>query len=419
MDDKNSDGILHRRRAIRLTMQGKRPCEILKRIPRSRVWLYKWQRRYEEEGWAGLAGYSRRPHTSPQAYPKKAHVLVLQLRRKLARSSIGLVGARAVRQEILKWRLLRTVPCEATIKEWLQDAGLTQNAHAAPQRSYYPEPHFAQETVWHLMDWTARYIEGGQKVFVFHTVDAQTRGLAQTIRSDKTTASVVAHGLEVWRELGLPDFLQLDNDSAFTGGEKTPRRVGVFVRLCLYLGIELIFIPPAEPKRNSLVESVHGLWARSFWGRNHFRSFPQVLHKGPKFTDWYAHHYCPPGLHGLTPAQAQKHAERRRLTKAQTRAVPAPLPVTAGRLQFIRRVSPAGEIGFLGETWKVGKRLVGHYVWATVVTDAQQVEIYWRCSERATARLVKVFAYAIAETVHNLRPEFHRRRRRPSLVKIL
>lgn len=79
MDEKNSDEILHRRRAIRLTMQGKRPGEILKRIPRSRGWLYKWQRRYEEEGWAGLAGYSRRPHTSPQAYPPKARVLVLQL----------------------------------------------------------------------------------------------------------------------------------------------------------------------------------------------------------------------------------------------------------------------------------------------------------------------------------------------------
>jgi hypothetical protein len=133
------------------------------------------------------------------------------------------------------------------------------------------------------------------------------------------------------------------------------------------------------------VESVHGLWARSFWGRHHFRSFPQVLRKGPQFTEWYAHHYCLPGLQGLTPAQAQKQAERRRLTKAQTRAGPAPLPVTAGRLPFIRRVWPTGEIGFLGEPWKVSKRLVGHYVWATVVTDAQQVEIDWRGSERATA----------------------------------
>jgi transposase InsO family protein len=419
MDDKNSDEILSRRRAIRLMMKGRRPCEILKLIPRSRVWLYKWQRRYEELGWAGLENYSRRPHRSPQEYKADTRALVLNLRRRLARSSVGLVGARALRHEILKRRLLRTVPCEATIKLWVKDAGLTTSVPPAPEKSYYPVPHFAPETVWHLMDWTARYIEGGQKVFAFHTVEAQTRGLTETIRPSKTVASVIAHGVEVWQQLGVPDFLQLDNDSAFTGGEKTARRFGAFVRLCLYLGIELIFIPPAEPKRNSLVESVHGLWATSFWDRNHFRSFAQVLRQGRKFPEWYNHHYCPPALAGLTPAQAQQKAKRQRLTKAQARGLPQHLPVTAGRVHFIRRVAPAGEIRFLGETWRVGKRLIGQYVWATVVTHAHRLEIYHRGAERGTPHLVKTFDYEIAEPVHKLWPEFRRHRQRPSLLKIL
>jgi putative transposase len=419
MDAKNSDEILARRRAIRLTLKGRRPCQILKLIPRSRGWLYKWQRRYEEGGWAGLENFSRRPHRSPQAYKTDTRVLVLNLRRRLVRSAVGLVGARALRHEILKRRLLRPVPCEATIKHWLQEAGLTQSVPPLPETSYYPVPHFAPETVWHLMDWTARYIEGGQKVFAFHTVDAQTRGLTETLRPDKTVASVIAHGLEVWQKLGVPDFLQLDNDSAFTGGEKTARRFGAFVRLCLSLGIELIFIPPAEPKRNSIVESVHRLWAASFWDRHHFRSFAQVRRKGPKFTEWYAHHYFPPVLKGLTPAQAHKKVKRQRLTKAQARGLPQPLPVTAGRVHFIRRVSPAGEIGVLGETWRVGKSLVGQYIWATVVTHTQQLEIYHRRAERGTPRLVKTFAYEIAETVHNLEPACRRHRQCPALLKIL
>src|SRR5262245_9317085 len=105
------------------------------------------------------------------------------------------------------------------------------------------------------MDWIARYIEGGEKIFAFHTVDWQTRALTQTLKANKTVASVTAHALETWQKLGLPDFLQLDNDAAFTGGSKTPRRFGAFVRLALSVGIELIFTPPAEPKRNGLVES--------------------------------------------------------------------------------------------------------------------------------------------------------------------
>jgi hypothetical protein len=145
---------------------------------------------------------------------------------------------------------------------------------------------FAPETVLPLRDWTARYLEGGQKVFAFHPLDAQTRGLTETVRPNKAVVSVIEQAVEVWQKSGWPDFLQLDNDSAFTGGEKPPRRVGTFVRLCLYVGVELIFIPPAEPKRNARVEALHGLWAASFWERNHLRSFAEVLRQGRKFTDW-------------------------------------------------------------------------------------------------------------------------------------
>ena len=164
MDDKNSDEILSRRRAIKLTLKGRRPCEILKLIPHSRAWLAKWQRRYEEWGWAGLENSSCRPHRSPQEYKPDTRRLVLNLRRRLVQRAVGLVGARALRHEIIKQRLLRTVPCEATIKHGLKEAGLTTSVPPALAQSYYPAPHFAQDTVWHLMDWTARYLNIG----IFH-----------------------------------------------------------------------------------------------------------------------------------------------------------------------------------------------------------------------------------------------------------
>lgn len=165
------------------------------------------------------------------------------MRRRLARNCVGLVGARAVRQEILRARLLRPVPAVATIKRWVKAAGLSRQAPPVPEKVSYPEPCLDQDRVLHAMDWIARYLAGGAKVFVCHTVDAQTRALWQTLRSDKTVASVLGHVLAVWQRLGLPDFLQLDNDAACTGGGKTPRRFGVVVRLALSLGIALIFTP--------------------------------------------------------------------------------------------------------------------------------------------------------------------------------
>jgi hypothetical protein len=187
----------------------------------------------------------------------------------------------------------------------------------------------------------------------------------------------------------------------------------------LYLGIELIFTPPAEPKRNGMVEGLNGLWARSFWDRNHFGSRAAVVRKSPQFTTWYADRYCPPALAGLTPTQAQRRVKRQRLTPAQVRALPQHLPLTAGRLHFLRRGSAEGEVSVLGERWRVSKRMAHEYVWATVLTHVHRLEIYHRCSQRGEARLIKTYDYAIPERVQRLRPEFRRRRVRRPVLKML
>jgi putative transposase len=397
-----------RRKAIRLLLKGLRPSEVLKRISRGRTWLHKWWRRYEKDGRAGLESHSRQPELSPQAYGEKARGVVLRLRRAFARRRVGLIGAQAIQAEIRQQRLLQAIPSLASINRWLKEAGLIKGAPAPPKQVYYPAPLLKSAQRLHACDWTSRYLSGGQKVFAFHTVEAATRALEQTICADKTVGSVRTHLLQVWRRLGLPELLQLDNDSAFCGGGRTARRFGMIVRLCLYLGIEIVFTPPGEPKRNWLVENVNRLWSRAFWKRSHFRSFKEVLSRSPQFIEWYAQQYSPPPLNGKTPAQAQLGTPRRRLWCKQIRALPESLPITAGRVHFIRRVKTDGTISLLGETWKVSKSLAHQYVWATIVTHCQRLEIYHQRSDRAPRRLIKIFDYQISEPVRRLRPEFKR-----------
>jgi transposase InsO family protein len=303
----------------------------------------------------------------------------------------------------------------ATIKRILKEAGLIQAAHPPPKEVFYPAPRPTPLYVLHAMDWTARYLEGGPKIFAFHTIDVQTRALHQSIRTDKTVASACQHALETWRTLGLPDGLQLDNDAAFCGGYKAPRIFGQFVRLCLYLGIEPIFIPVGEPKRNGLIERVNGLWSQAFWERHHFHSVLEVIQASPRFEVWYAQHYEPPTLQGQTPAQAQRLVTRRRLTAHQRHDLPRALPITAGRIHFIRRVTAEGQIELLNESWLVGKRLAHQYVWATLVTHERQLRIYHRASPQAQPRLLKEWPYAIPETVVALLSEFRRSHRRRNM----
>lgn len=417
MDEKQERTL--RRKAIRLTLRGLKPQQILKHIPRSRAWLYRWQRRFDHLGWPGLKSHSRRPHQPAHQYDEHVGQVVIRTRRSLEKRTIGLVGPKAIQRELRQGRLLRCIPALTTIKRMLRAAGLTKATAPAPPPVYFPHPTPTQRYVLHMMDWTARYLEGGEKVFAFHTIDCQTRAFKQTIATDKTTATVCAHALEVWQTLGLPHGLQLDNDAAFCGGYKAPRVFGHFVRLCLYLGIEPIFIPVGEAKRNGLVERLNGLWSQSFWQRRRFHSPAQVKRASPDFEAWYTHHYEPPPLQGQTPAQAQRDVSRQRLRAQQTRALPIELPITAGRLHFLRYVTPDGQITLLNETWHVDKRLTGQYVWATLVTHEQRLRIYHRRSPQARVRLVKTFPYAIPETVVPLRPEFTRPYRRRNMFTML
>jgi transposase InsO family protein len=407
-----------RRRAIRLTLQGHERTTILARTGRSPAWLSKWQRRFAELGWQGLHSHSRAPHNRSARYSQHMRQLVVATRHRLRKRRVGLSGPQAIQDELRHSHLLRRVPSLATIKRILHDAHLIHHPKV-PKRGYFPQPTPTATYVLHAMDWTARYLSGGAKLFVFHTVDVQTRALHQTLHTDKSGATVRAHALAAWQQLGLPDGLQLDNDAAFNGGYKVPRLFGAFVRLCLYLGIEPIFLPVGEPKRNSVVERLHGLWSQTFWRTHRFDTLAAVRRAAPQFMRFYTHRYHPVALQGATPGQAHQQVRRRRLSAAELAGLPSELPLTAGRVHFVRLVSAQGQITLLNETWTVGKRLAGQYVWATISTARRRLRIYHRQSAEAEVRLVKEFGYALHEQVVPLSVQFQRPYHRRKMFTML
>jgi putative transposase len=418
MNEKNLEEIRYRHTAFKLFAKGKSVAQVLNRLPRSRTWGYKWRQRFEVERWEAWDSRSKAPHTSAHQYAGSTVKLVVRLRQHLERAAVGLVCARAIRREVLRRRLLRRVPSLPTINRWLKQAGLIRTASAPAAQPYYPQPHLPAEVVWQACDWTARYLEGGEKPYVMHTLDLSTHALGQTISTDKTTEALCHHILAAFTELGLPDLLQIDNDGAFTGLGKSRRGVGRFVRVLLYLGVEPVFMPPGEPKRNGLVEGIHHLWAQSFFDKDHFTSVAHLKRKSYKFLSWYEQ-YEPPRLDGLSVKAAQRGVQRRRLKPREQHALPDELPLTAGRLHFIRRVGERGQIRLLNESWKVSKRLVGEYVWATVDLKEQRLQIAYRKSERAKAKLVKQCDYPIAEPVKRLSPQYKRRARRVKVLSII
>jgi hypothetical protein len=405
MDEKQEFRL--RRKAIRMRLQGSSQQDLLARVHRSRGWLSKWQKRFDQQGISGLHSRSRRPHHTPRIYASRMIQLIVRTRCRLVKQKIGLIGARAIRREVRKVSGDKSLPSLSTIKRVLRKRGLIARSDQAAQ-AYFPKPLNTVSGILHALDWTCRYLEDGLKIYAFHTLNLHTRTCSQTIATDKSYETVRGHCLDTWKTLGIPQFLQLDNDAAFCGGYKVPRIFGQFVRLCLYLGIELIFLPIAQPECNGEVEELNGLWGHAFWERRRFTSFTHVHRTSPAFVHWYMTEYAPPILVDATPRQAQQHEPICRLSAKQSLPLQDPLPITAGRIHFIRQVKPDGTITVLNESWKVSKRLAGKYVWATLITHYRRLEIWYQRSAQHPWRLLKNCAYDISETVARLTPEFVR-----------
>lgn len=393
-----------RRQAMRLRLQGVPHNIILKKVHRSASWLSKWQKRFAQHGFVGLRSRSRRPQHTPTTYPPRIVRLIVHIRRRFVKQTLGLIGARMIQRE-LRQTLGNQTPSVSTIKRVLRTQGLV-TAPAEGPRAYFPKPLTTLTGTVQALDWTCRYLAAGPKVYAFHTLNLHTRACAQTIATNKRSETVIQHCWHTWQTLGIPQFLQLDNDAAFCGGYKTPRLFGHFVRLCLYLGLELIFLPIAEPECNGEVEELNGLWGQAFWERRHFASVGQVCRASPAFVQWYMTTYAPPFLANRTPAQAQRREAKRRLTVAQIAHLPETLPMTAGCVHFIRKVQPDGTIPILNETWPVSKRLAGKYVWATVITHCHRLKVWYQRSAQHEWCLRKTYTYDLPETVARLKPEF-------------
>lgn len=68
-----------------------------------------------------------------------------------------------------------------------------------------------------------------------------------------------------WQRLGIPQFLQVDNELSFRGSNRYPHSFGLLIRLCLYLQVEIVFIPPGEPWRNGIVERFNDVYDKLFF----------------------------------------------------------------------------------------------------------------------------------------------------------
>ena len=128
--------------------------------------------------------------------------------------------------------------------------------------------------------------------------------------------------MRAWKNLGLPDFLQLDNALNFHGSNKYPRSFGIVIKTCLYFGVQPVFIPISEPWRNGIIEHFNDTYNKKFFRRQWFASYAALKRESKNFQRFHNKHHRYSCLKGKTPMEFIKEAKYEPITLAPNTKLP-------------------------------------------------------------------------------------------------
>ena len=220
----------------------------------------------------------------------------------------------------------------------------------------FPWPQSDQVNAVHQLDFVNRRIGGsGERFYGVHLLDLARRWPYLRIISTKSAQAVCQFLVGVRQEVGLPTALQIDNDIVWNGGGRGQRVLSTVVRLCLAVGVQVIYIPPYTPRANGIIESFNDLWNSNFWGRTEFNDLDHVETELPLFETYCRQRRPLSEFEGLTADLIKPDFSPLRLPDNFDLHQQKRLPITAGFVHFIRFVSNAGTFSILNEAWSLDK----------------------------------------------------------------
>jgi putative transposase len=376
------DEFAARQRAITLRLAGRPVKHICQALSRTEAWLHKWWHRYLEFGTEGLYDLTRARQVV-QRIPPELERTILSIRRRLQAHATPatryrLIGATAILAE-LKGLDIRPLPNPRTIERVLQRNGLTApRVRLAPllPRQEYPGPQARASNELHEVDLVGPlYLQGsGHRSYIWVCKDIFDGAVCLRLAESRRMDEVLWFLGECWKDLGRPEQVQLDNARELAGWGPAARTLSRVIRLCLRFGVSPVFIPAGEPQCNGSVENFNG-WFQEPLLQQRFRRPGDLRRELTRLQEAVNTLHVHPRLHGQTPAQ---HRRGLRLQKLPARFV-APtgrLPLAAGRVVFIRRVSIAGTVSVLSQKFRVGKRHKGLYLRLVVDTGRGSLTAY-------------------------------------------
>jgi|SRR5271157_426178 len=360
---------VERRTAIHLLRSGKTSQEAAKDLERSPAWVRKWCKRFQEAGWDGLQSRSRAPQHSPHQLPQRVRQAIRRVRSELEAEArkpgkLSYVGSHAIRARLQR-KHIQPLPGISSIERELRSAGMTRPWKLKQaEEIQYPHIHPRDPHQLTQVDIFPKYLSGGQSVACFNAIDVVSRYPGGKQYATKRAEEAMDFLVYAWQTLGLSTYTQVDNEGCFSGGFTHPYVLGQVLRLGLYVGTELIFSPFYHPESNGFVERFHQEYDRNVWAKITLSNLTAVQTHSSHFFEEYRQSQHHSALQGSSPAELHLPGTFPRLPLDFK--IPGKLPITVGRVHFIRLVSTARQVLLLNTHWDVPKAQENQGVWATL-----------------------------------------------------
>ena len=375
MDEKHEVRI----EAVRRFLGGEKPAaKIYRSLNRNRQWFYFWLRRYDpnDDGW--YKDKLRRNRVVHNKIDKELEDLVCTMRSRLAGTKYAQIGALAIQWELKKLGL-EPLPTW-TINRIIGRNHLVRKPKAYEKRNkLYPKIEVTMPNELHELDLIGpRYAGKGKsnRFYSFNLIDVFSNVCRIWPYRGKKAVFATDFLVSAWQKIGIPKYLQVDNELCFKGSNRHPRTFGDVIKLCLYLGVEIIFVPEAEPWRQGVIEKFNDVYDKVFFRAQIFEGVDHVERESLVFEDFHNNNHCYSKLKGKVPWAV--HTSVARTTLPGTFALhKEQTPFKEGKVSFVRLTDKQGRARFFTETFLVDKDLVNEYVKGTISTKSGLLKFYY------------------------------------------
>lgn len=339
--------------------------ELCRRFSVSAKTVYKWIRRYREQGDAGLENRSRRPSRSPKRMAAAMERKILSVRQEQK------WGARKIKTRLEELGN-QNVPVPSAIHRVLQRNGAIDAEESSKHHAWHRFEHEAPNQLWQ-MDFKGWFRSNdGSACHPLTVLDDHSRYVVclEACRNEQGQ-TVQLKLTATFRRYGLPERMTMDNGSPWGGDDGsgfTPLTAWL-----IRLGVSVSHSRPYHPQTQGKAERFHRTLDAELFRWHQFRNFEHVQRHLEPYRHVYNHERPHQALGMKVPATRYQISPR---------GFPESLPaIEYDTGDLVRIVQSRGYIDYRGRRIRIGKAFIGYPVALRPTCQDGIVDVYF-CHQR-------------------------------------